>query len=136
MATHTDELATLRRAESVLLKGFDYLEFYVGNAYQAAHFYRNLYGFKPIAFAGLETGVRDRASIVLQQNDIRLVLTTALTPDHPITRHVSLHGDDVRDIAFTVEESRCLEGVADLGAEFHWEPEARPTEQTAGQRQP
>src|SRR5215216_1356412 len=105
MATHTDELATLRRAESVLLKGFDYLEFYVGNAYQAAHFYRNLYGFKPIAFAGLETGVRDRASIVLQQNDIRLVLTTALTPDHPITRHVSLHGDDVRDIAFTVEDA-------------------------------
>jgi 4-hydroxyphenylpyruvate dioxygenase len=87
------------------LNGFDYLEFYVGNAYQAAHFYRNLYGFKPIAFSGLETGVRDRASIVVEQNDIRLVLTTALTPDHPITRHVSLHGDDVRDIAFTVEDA-------------------------------
>jgi 4-hydroxyphenylpyruvate dioxygenase len=105
MATATDELVTLKRAESVLLKGFDYLEFYVGNAFQAAHFYRNLYGFKPVAFAGLETGVRDRASIVLEQNDIRLVLTTALTPDHPITRHVSLHGDDVKDIAFTVDDA-------------------------------
>ncbi|HWS85824.1 MAG TPA: 4-hydroxyphenylpyruvate dioxygenase [Pyrinomonadaceae bacterium] len=105
MATASDELVTLQQGETVLLKGFDYLEFYVGNAFQAAHFYRNLYGFKPVAFSGLETGVRDRASIVLEQNDIRLVLTTALTPDHPITRHVSLHGDDVRDIAFTVSDA-------------------------------
>jgi len=105
MATATEELVNLRQPHSVLLSGFDYLEFYVGNAFQAAHFYRNLYGFKPIAFAGLETGVRDRVSIVLEQNDIRLVLTTALTPDHPITRHVSLHGDDVRDIAFTVKDA-------------------------------
>jgi 4-hydroxyphenylpyruvate dioxygenase len=87
------------------LKGFDYLEFYVGNAYQAAHFYRNLYGFNLVAFAGLETGVRDRASFVVEQNEIRLVLTTALTPDHPIARHVTLHGDDVRDIAFTVGDA-------------------------------
>jgi 4-hydroxyphenylpyruvate dioxygenase len=105
MATVADELVTLKQGTSLLLKGFDYLEFYVGNAYQAAHFYRNLYGFKPVAFAGLETGVRDRVSIVLEQNEIRLVLTTALTPDHPITRHVSLHGDDVRDIAFTVDDA-------------------------------
>lgn len=105
MATALEDLVTLRKPESVLLRGFDYIEFYVGNAFQAAHFYRNLYGFKPIAFAGLETGVRDRVSIVLEQNDIRLVLTTALTPDHPITRHVSLHGDDVRDIAFTVSDA-------------------------------
>lgn len=104
MSTTTDELVALRQAESVQIKGFDYLEFYVGNAYQAAHFYRNLYGFKLVAFSGLETGVRDRASFVVEQNDIRLVLTTALTPDHPITRHVSLHGDDVRDIAFAVDD--------------------------------
>lgn len=105
MATATDELVALQKGDSVHLKGFDYIEFYVGNAYQAAHFYRNLYGFKPTAFAGLETGVRDRASILLEQNEIRLVLTTALSPDHPITRHVSLHGDDVRDIAFTVDDA-------------------------------
>lgn len=105
MATAADELVNLKQGHSLQLNGFDYLEFYVGNAYQAAHFYRNLYGFKPVAFAGLETGVRDRASIVVEQNDIRLVLTTALTPDHPITRHVSLHGDDVRDIAFTVADA-------------------------------
>ena len=105
MATAADELVTLRQRAALQLKGFDHLEFYVGNAYQAAHFYRTLYGFKPVAFAGLETGVRDRASFVVEQNDIRLVLTTALTPDHPITRHVSLHGDDVRDIAFTVDDA-------------------------------
>ncbi len=112
MATATEELIHLRQPESVLLRGFDYLEFYVGNAFQAAHFYRNLYGFKPVAFAGLETGVRDRVSIVLEQNDIRLVLTTALTPDHPITRHVSLHGDDVRDIAFTVTDAESAYNAA------------------------
>jgi len=112
MATATEELINLQKPESVLLRGFDYLEFYVGNAFQAAHFYRNMYGFKPIAFAGLETGVRDRVSIVLEQNDIRLVLTTALTPDHPITRHVSLHGDDVRDIAFTVRDAESAYNAA------------------------
>lgn len=105
MATATEELINLQLSNSVTLRGFDYLEFYVGNAFQAAHFYRNLYGFKPISFCGLETGVRDRVSIVLEQNDIRLVLTTALSPDHPITRHVSLHGDDLRDIAFTVNDA-------------------------------
>ena len=108
MSTVLEELVTPQEQQqgaSVQLKGFDYLEFYVGNAYQAAHFYRSFYGFKPIAFAGLETGVRDRASIIVEQKDIRLVLTAPLTPDHPITRHVSLHGDDVKDIAFTVDDA-------------------------------
>ena len=83
----------------------DYLEFYVGNAKQAAHFYRTAFGFTPIAYAGLETGVRDRVSYVLQQKDIRFVLTSALSPDGPIAEHVRLHGDGVKDIAFNVTET-------------------------------
>jgi 4-hydroxyphenylpyruvate dioxygenase len=87
------------------LKGIDYVEFYVGNARQAAHFYRTAFGFKPIAYAGLETGVRDRTSFVLQQRHIRLVLTGALDPDTDVAEHVRLHGDGVKDIAFTVDDA-------------------------------
>jgi 4-hydroxyphenylpyruvate dioxygenase len=86
------------------LKALDYIEFYVGNAYQSAHFYRSALGLKPIAFAGLETGLRDRASVVVAQGDIRLVLTAAQGPEHPIAEHVRVHGDGVRDIAFLVDD--------------------------------
>lgn len=94
------------QAEDFLpLKGIDYVEFYVGNARQAAHYYRMAFGFKPIAYAGLETGVRDRTSYVMEQRKIRLVLTGALEPDSPIAEHVKLHGDGVKDIAFTVDDA-------------------------------
>ena len=85
------------------LRGIDYVEMYVGNARQAAHFYRTAYGFTPVAYAGLETGVRDRISFVMQQRTIRLVLTGALAPDSPIAEHVKLHGDGVKDIALEVD---------------------------------
>jgi len=87
------------------LQGFDYIELYVGNARQAAHFYRTAFGFTPIAHSGLETGMRDRASIVVLQNDVTLMLTSPLTPDSPVAEHVKLHGDDVKDIAFTVQDA-------------------------------
>src|SRR6185436_13695516 len=87
------------------LKGTDYVEFWVGNARQAAHYYRTAFGFRLAAYRGPETGVRDRASYVLVQNKIRLVLTTPLHPDHPITEHVRLHGDGVRDIALWVDDA-------------------------------
>jgi 4-hydroxyphenylpyruvate dioxygenase len=87
------------------LKGLDYVEFWVGNAKQAAHYFRALWGFTPVAYAGLETGVRDRASYVLVQNDIRLVLTAPLSPDSEIARHVHHHGDGVHDIAFAVDDA-------------------------------
>jgi len=87
-------------------KKIDYVEFYVGNAQQAAHFYRTAFGFTPIGYAGLETGIRDRCSFVLAQSNIRLVLTSALTPDSPITHVVSLHGDGVHDIAMQVDDAR------------------------------
>ena len=88
------------------LNGTDHVEFYVGNARQAAFFYRMAFGFSLVAYAGPETGVRDRASYVLQQGKIRFVLTTPLRPDGEIAAHVHLHGDGVRDIALWVDDAR------------------------------
>jgi 4-hydroxyphenylpyruvate dioxygenase len=88
------------------LKGTDHIEFYVGNARQAAHFYRAAFGMKLVAYAGPETGRRDRASYVLQQGKIRFVLTTALRSDSEIAQHVAKHGDGVRSIALWVDDAR------------------------------
>lgn len=87
------------------INGTDYIEFYVGNAKQSSYFYRSAFGFQLIAYSGLETGVRDRASYVLQQDKIRFVLTTPLHPDHPISEHITRHGDGVRDIALWVDDA-------------------------------
>ncbi len=86
------------------LKGIDHVEFWVGNARQASAYYRALWGFGPVAFAGLETQLRDRASYVMVQNGIRFVLTAPLTPDGEIAEHVRAHGDGVHDIAFAVDD--------------------------------
>jgi 4-hydroxyphenylpyruvate dioxygenase len=88
------------------LKGTDYVEFYVGNARQSAYFYRAAFGMRLVAYAGPETGQRDRASYVLQQGKVRFVLTTALRPDSEIARHVAIHGDGVRVIALWVDDAR------------------------------
>jgi 4-hydroxyphenylpyruvate dioxygenase len=87
------------------LNGTDYIEFYVGNARQAAHYYRTAFGFRLAAYRGPETGARDAASYVLIQDKIRFVLTTPLAPDHPITEHIRKHGDGVRDIALWVDDA-------------------------------
>lgn len=87
------------------IKGIDHIEFYVGNAKQAAYFYRTGFGFSLVAYSGPETGSRETASYVLEQGDIRLVLTTALGPDHPISRHCYVHGDGVAVIALTVPDA-------------------------------
>ena len=87
------------------LNGTDYVEFYVANAKQAAYFYRAAMGMALTAYCGPETGVRDRASYVLQQNKIRFVLTTPLRPEGPISDHVLRHGDGVRDVAFWVDDA-------------------------------
>src|SRR3954470_5789224 len=86
------------------LHGIDHVEFYVGNALQAASFWINALGFKEVAYAGLETGVRDRASHVLEQGRIRIVLTGALVPGHEIGEHVARHGDGVKVIALSVPD--------------------------------
>ena len=87
------------------IKGVDHVEFYVGNAKQAAHFYKSGFGFANTAYSGLETGNRQRVSYVMEQGKIRLVLSTALSPDHPISRHVYLHGDGVAVIALSVPDA-------------------------------
>ena len=86
------------------IRAIDHLEFWVGNARQAAFFYAHAFGFTVAAYAGLETKVRDRASYVLQQGKIRLVLTTPLQPEGFTPEHIHRHGDGVRDIALEVEE--------------------------------
>ncbi|WP_232699571.1 4-hydroxyphenylpyruvate dioxygenase [Brevibacillus daliensis] len=86
------------------IQDWDHIEIYVGNAKQAMFYYTHAFGFEAVAYAGLETGSRDKVSYVLKQNHVRLVLTGALTPDHPITDFVKLHGEGVKDIALRVED--------------------------------
>ena len=88
------------------INGTDYIEFWVGNAKQTSLYYRAAFGYELIGYRGPETGVRDRASYLLQQDKIRLVLTSALGPEGSIAEHVALHGDGVRDIAFWVDDAR------------------------------
>ena len=88
------------------INGTDFVELYVGNARQASHYYRTAFGYQLVAYCGPETGVRDRASYLLQQGKIRLVLTTPLTTDSPIAAHVHKHGDGVRDYALWVDDAR------------------------------
>jgi 4-hydroxyphenylpyruvate dioxygenase len=105
------------------LLGTDYIEFYVGNAKQAAHFYKTALGFQGIAYAGPETGVRDTASYVLRQNKLTFVFTSALRPDHEIARQVSLHGDAVKAIALEVEDAeKAWKETTKRGAENFSEP--------------
>src|SRR6478609_2584753 len=105
------------------LLGTDYVEFYVGNAKQAAHYYKTAFGFQDHAYAGLETGLRDRASYVLKQDKIRLVLTTALNSDSPIAEHVKKHGDGVKIVALWVEDARsAFEETTKRGARVFMEP--------------
>ncbi len=87
------------------INGTDFIEFYTGNARQSAYYYRAAFGFSLVAYAGLETGMRDRSSYVVQQGKIRFVLTTPLVPEHPISDHIKLHGDGVRDIALWVDDA-------------------------------
>jgi 4-hydroxyphenylpyruvate dioxygenase len=103
--------------------GTDYVEFYVGNAKQAAHYYKTAFGFQSMAYAGLETGVRDRTSYVLAQDKIRLVLTTALTSESEIGEHVKKHGDGVKVIALWVEDARqAFIETTKRGAKVYQEP--------------
>ena len=108
------------------IHGTDHVELYVGNAKQAAHFYKTAFGFQSLAYAGPETGVRDRASYVLKQNRIRLVLTSAMGPDHEITEHVSKHGDGVKVLALEVDDAASAwEETTKRGAKSYMEPTTR-----------
>src|SRR5690554_4411653 len=109
--------------------GTDYVEFYVGNAKQSAHYYKTAFGFQSEAYAGLETGLQDRASYVLKQGKIRLVLTTALNSESPIGEHVKKHGDGVKVIALWVEDARkAYEETTKRGAKSFMEPKVTSDE--------
>ncbi|MHA7841836.1 MAG: 4-hydroxyphenylpyruvate dioxygenase [Winogradskyella sp.] len=105
------------------LLGTDYVEFYVGNAKQAAHFYKTAFGFQSFAYKGLETGSKDTVSYVLKQDKIRLVLTTPLNSKHPINEHIVKHGDGVKVVALWVEDARkSYEETMSRGAKSYMEP--------------
>ena len=127
MATGTLEVAA-EAHDTFPINGTDYIEFYVGNAKQAAHYYRSAFGFQLVGYRGPETGVRDRASYLLQQGKIRFVLTTAIRPDlsadaKRIAEHVQTHGDGVHDIALWVDDARdAFAKAVERGAEPEKEP--------------
>tara|TARA_R110000850_G_scaffold252987_1_gene378192 strand:- start:843 stop:1988 length:1146 start_codon:yes stop_codon:yes gene_type:complete len=105
------------------LNGTDYVELYVGNAKQAAHFYKTAFGFQPIAFSGLETGSKDKVSYVLAQGKIRLVLTSPLTKDGPINEHINKHGDGVKNVALWVDDAtKSWQETTSRGAVSTFEP--------------
>jgi 4-hydroxyphenylpyruvate dioxygenase len=105
------------------LLGTDYVEFYVGNAKQAAHFYKTAFGFQSLAYKGLETGSKDTVSYVLVQDKIRLMLTTPLNSKSPINDHIVKHGDGVKIIALWVEDARsAYEETTKRGAKSYLEP--------------
>jgi 4-hydroxyphenylpyruvate dioxygenase len=106
------------------INGTDFVEFLVGNARQASHYYRSAFGFQLVAYRGPETGTRDRASYLLQQNKVRLVLTTPLSPEHPAAPHIARHGDGVRDIALWVDDAR---KAFELAVERGARPAQQPT---------
>ena len=107
------------------LLGTDYVELYVGNAKQSAHFYKTAFGFQSEAYAGLETGVKDRVSYVLKQDKIRLVLTTPLTEGGPINEHINKHGDGVKVVALWVEDAtKAWEETTKRGARSFMKPTA------------
>src|SRR5215203_1526751 len=128
MSTGTLEVAA-EAHDTFPINGTDYVEFYVGNAKQAAMYYRAAFGFKLVGYRGPETGSRDRASYLLQQGKIRFVLTTAIRPDlsadaKRIADHVYAHGDGVRDLALWVDDARdAFRKAVERGAE----PVQQPT---------
>ncbi len=125
MSTQTLNLPKVyKEAQDFLpINGTDYVEFYVGNAKQAAHYYKTAFGFQSLAYAGLETGVKDRCSYVLQQGKIRLVLTTPLTKDSPINEHLVKHGDGVKVVALWVDDAeKSFKETTSRGAKPYLQP--------------
>ncbi len=105
------------------LKGTDYVEFYVGDAKKTAYYFKTAFGFQDCAYAGLETGVKDRVSYVLQQNKIRLVFTAPMTPESEIWQHIQQHGDGVKVVALWVDDARkSFEETVARGAKPYLEP--------------
>lgn len=116
-------MSTNSNTDFLPLLGTDYVEFYVGNAKQSAHYYKTAFGFQSLAYAGPETGVRDRVSYVLRQQKITLVLTTPLQPESDIARHIHVHGDGVKMLALGVSDARSAwQETTSRGGKSYMEP--------------
>lgn len=106
------------------LQGTDYVEFYVGNAKQAAHYYMSAFGFQALAYAGPETGIKDRASYAVRQNKLTLVLTTPIRPNNEMADHIYKHGDGVKALALRVDDARSAwEETTKRGAKSYMQPQ-------------
>ncbi|MBK7560329.1 MAG: 4-hydroxyphenylpyruvate dioxygenase [Chitinophagaceae bacterium] len=114
---------TATQTDFLPLQGTDYVEFYVGNAKQAAHFYKTAFGFQSLAYAGPETGMKDKVSYVIRQNKLTFVLTTPLKTDNPIADHIYKHGDGVKVLALKVEDAqKAFDETTKRGADAYLEP--------------
>ena len=124
MSTTTIEKQAINTTTDFLpLHGTDYVEFYVGNAKQAAHFYKTAFGFQSLAYAGPETGVKDKASYVIRQNKLTFVLTTPLRTDNPIADHIYKHGDGVKFLALKVDDATdAWQQTTSRGGKSYMEP--------------
>jgi 4-hydroxyphenylpyruvate dioxygenase len=125
MATTTlaPKSAPAAEVDFLPLQGTDYIEFYVGNAKQAAHFYKTAFGFQSLAYSGPETGTKDRASYAIRQNKLTFVLTTPVRPNNPIADHIYNHGDGVKAIALKVEDATSAwEETTRRGGKSYLEP--------------
>lgn len=118
------KMAAETQADFLPLEGTDYVEFYVGNAKQAAHYYMSAFGFQALAYAGPETGIKDRASYVVRQNKLTFVLTTPIRSGNDIADHIYKHGDGVKAIALRVQDAAdAWEKTTQRGAESFRNPE-------------
>jgi len=125
MQTTTVQTSTVNNSTTdfLPLQGTDYVELYVGNAKQAAHFYKTAFGFQSVAYAGPETGMRDKVSYVIRQNKLTFVLTTPLKSSNPIADHIHKHGDGVKVLALKVEDAAsAFEETTKRGAKAYLEP--------------
>ena len=127
-------IATLNEKTAVAdflpLQGTDYVEFYVGNAKQASHYYRCAFGFQPLAYAGPETGRKDVVSYAVRQHKLTFVFTSSLRPDHPIAEHVRIHGDGVKILALKVEDAASAwQETTSRGGVSYLEPQTQQDEQ-------
>lgn len=124
MSTTTKEIKQQEAVHDFLpLEGTDYVEFYVGNAKQAAHYYMSAFGFQALAYAGPETGMKDRASYAVRQHKLTFVLTTPLRPENPIADHIHKHGDGVKALSLRVKDATSAwKETTARGAKSYMEP--------------
>ncbi|MBN8673930.1 MAG: 4-hydroxyphenylpyruvate dioxygenase [Chitinophagales bacterium] len=116
--------AAITTTDFLPLEGTDYVEFYVGNAKQAAHYYMTAFGFQALAYAGPETGLKDRASYAVRQHKLTFVLTTSLRSSSPIADHVHKHGDGVKSLSLRVPDAtKAWEETTKRGAKSYMEPQ-------------